>query len=66
MNRRILDDAGVRHGLRLRCVDPAAAIRRMRKRVEKPDKTPDIVRLDMEADGLIETVDILRPPIESL
>jgi len=43
-----------------------AAIRRMRQRLKKPEKTPDLMFLDMEASGLTQTVDILRPHILSL
>lgn len=37
-----------------------AAIRTMRERLKRPDKTAVALLLDMEADGLIETVDTLR------
>lgn len=43
-----------------------AAIRTMRLRLKKPEKTPDVLLLDMEAEGLVETVDILRPHVQSL
>ena len=43
-----------------------AAIRRMRIRLRKPEKTADILLLDMEAAGLTETVDVLRPHVQSL
>lgn len=43
-----------------------AAIRKMRERFKKPEKTPEVLLLDMEAEGLIETVDILRPHVGSL
>lgn len=43
-----------------------AAIRRMRERFRKPEKTADILLLDMEANGLTETVDILKPHLLSL
>ena len=43
-----------------------AAIRRMRERFKRPEKTADTLLLDMEADGLLETVDLLRPHLESL
>ena len=36
-----------------------AAIRRMRERFQRPEKTPDLLLLDMEAAGLVETVDVL-------
>ena len=43
-----------------------AAIRRMRGRFRRPEKTPDHLLLDMEAAGLVETVDVLRPHVPSL
>jgi hypothetical protein len=43
-----------------------AAIRKMRERFKKPEKTADLLLLDMEAEGLIETVDALRPHVASL
>lgn len=42
------------------------AIRRMRKRFNKPEKTAEILLLDMEAAGLTETVDALRSYVASL
>jgi hypothetical protein len=38
-----------------------AAIKRMRARFKKPEKTAADLPLDMEAVGLTSTVDILRP-----
>ncbi len=38
-----------------------AAIRRMRNRFEKPEITPERLLITMEAVGLTETVDMLRP-----
>ncbi|WEX75187.1 hypothetical protein PYH37_000559 [Sinorhizobium numidicum] len=38
-----------------------AAIRRMRERFKKPEKTAAVLLLDMEANGLTETVDVLQP-----
>lgn len=43
-----------------------AAIRRMRERFKRPEKTAEILLLDMEADGLTETVDVLRAHVLSL
>ena len=43
-----------------------AAISQMRLRFSRPEKTPELLLLDMEATGLLETVDILRPHVESL
>lgn len=37
-----------------------AAIRNMRLRFKNPAKTPDVLLLDMEASGLVETVDSLK------
>jgi hypothetical protein len=38
----------------------------MRERFQQPEKTPDLLLLDMEAAGLVETVDVLRPHMLSL
>lgn len=43
-----------------------AAIRKMRERFKRPDKTAELLLLDMEAAGLTETVDALRPHVLSL
>lgn len=43
-----------------------AAIRRMRERFKRPEKTAEVLLLDMEADGLTETVDVLRAHVLSL
>ncbi|CAO4179530.1 PIN domain-containing protein [Methylorubrum populi] len=43
-----------------------AAIRRMRERLKRPAKTPDLLLRDMEASGLTETADTLRPFTASL
>lgn len=43
-----------------------AAVRTMRERLRNPEKTPETLLLDMEAAGLIETADMLRPHIQSL
>jgi hypothetical protein len=43
-----------------------AAIRRMRERLKRPEKTAEILLLDMEAAGLTETVDVLKPHMLSL
>jgi hypothetical protein len=43
-----------------------AAIRRMRGRLKRPEKTAEVLLLDMEAVGLTETVDMLRPYVRSL
>jgi hypothetical protein len=43
-----------------------AAIRRMRERFEKPQMTAGALLLSMEATGLVEAVNLLRPHVESL
>lgn len=43
-----------------------AAIRTMRLRLKKPEKTSEDLLLDMEAMGLVEAADALRPHILSL
>ena len=43
-----------------------AAVRKMRERFKRPEKTAEHLLLDMEANGLIETVDTLRPYCASL
>ncbi len=43
-----------------------AAVRLMRTRLQKPSKTAEVLLLDMEAAGLIQTVDTLREHVLSL
>jgi predicted nucleic acid-binding protein len=43
-----------------------AAVKRMRERFKKPEKTADLLILDMEAAGLLESADLLRPHVRSL
>jgi hypothetical protein len=43
-----------------------AAIKRMRMRFGKPEKTAEVLLLDMEAAGLTQTVDVLREHTLSL
>jgi hypothetical protein len=43
-----------------------AAVRKMRERFKKPEKTPAQLLLDMEAHGLHETAAILGPYVDSL
>ena len=43
-----------------------AAVRRMRERFKRPDMTAETLLLEMEAQGLTETVDTLRPHVQSL
>ncbi len=43
-----------------------AAIRRMRQRFNRPEKSAEDLLLDMEAVGLVETVDVLKAHVGSL
>lgn len=43
-----------------------AAIKDMRLRFKKPDKTAETLLLDMEAAGLVEAADMLKPFVQSL
>jgi predicted nucleic acid-binding protein len=43
-----------------------ASVRKMRERLKRPEKTPEILLLDMEARGLTQTVDALRGHLLSL
>jgi hypothetical protein len=43
-----------------------AAIRKMRERFNKPEMSPEQLLVAMEAAGLTETVDVLRPHVFSL
>ncbi|MDX7952663.1 PIN domain-containing protein [Lichenihabitans sp. Uapishka_5] len=43
-----------------------AAVRRMRERFRKPDLSAELLLMNMEANGLTETVDVLRPYAQSL
>lgn len=43
-----------------------SAIRRMRERFKKPEMTAEKLLLEMEARGLTEAVDVLKPYVESL
>lgn len=43
-----------------------AALRKMRERFRNPAKTAEALLLDMEAGGLMETVNVLRPYVLSL
>lgn len=43
-----------------------AAVRQMRMRLKKPEKTAEVLLLDMEAVGLTQTVDALREHLRSL
>ena len=38
----------------------------MRERLRRPEKTPELLLVDMEAAGLTETADLLRAHIDSL
>jgi len=54
-------DAFIADTLTLDADRAVAAIRRMRERLKLPEKTADMLLLDIEANGLTETVDVLRP-----
>lgn len=43
-----------------------AAIRIMRERLKRPERSAEDLLLDMEAAGLVATVDVLRPHVSSL
>ena len=43
-----------------------ASVKKMRERLKKPEKTPEVLLLEMEARGLIQTVDALREHLLSL
>ncbi|MCW6511959.1 PIN domain-containing protein [Lichenifustis flavocetrariae] len=43
-----------------------AAVRRMRERMKRSERSADRLLMDMEANGLTETVDVLRPYAQSL
>ena len=43
-----------------------SAIKRMRERFKKPEMNAEKLLLEMEARGLTETVDVLKPYIDSL
>jgi hypothetical protein len=43
-----------------------AVIRQMREDFKRPEKTAETLLLEMEADGLVETVDLLREHVDSL
>lgn len=43
-----------------------AAVRTMRQRFKRPEKTAEALLRDLEAEGLSETVDILRPHVAPL
>lgn len=43
-----------------------AAIRKMRERFKRPEKTAEILLLDLEAKGFTQTVDVLREHTQSL
>jgi hypothetical protein len=43
-----------------------ASVRRMRERLKKPEKSAEVLLLDMEARGLIQTADALREHLLSL
>lgn len=59
-------DAFIADTIALNEARAVAAIRRMRERFKRPEMTPDELLLMMEAAGLIETVDLLTPHVQSL
>lgn len=59
-------DAFIADTLSLDIGHGVAAIRKMRERLNRPALTAEELLLKMEADGLSETVDALRPYIHSL
>ena len=54
-------DAFIADTIALRTGRAARAILRMRQRFKKPELSADQLLLEMEARGLIETVDVLKP-----
>ena len=59
-------DAFIADTLALDIGGGVAAVRRMRERFKLPAMTAETLLLEMEAQGLTETVDILRPHVQSL
>ena len=56
-------DAFIADTIALDAVRAVAALRTMRLRLNRPDKTAERLLLDMEAVGLTETADVLRPHV---
>jgi predicted nucleic acid-binding protein len=59
-------DAFVADTIALDAGRAVATIRQMRAGFKRPEKTAETLLLEMEADGLVETVDLLRPYIGSI
>jgi predicted nucleic acid-binding protein len=59
-------DAFIADTIDLRVAQAVPAIRKMRERLNRPEKTPDVLLLDMEKTGLTLTADALRDHVGSL
>ena len=59
-------DAFISDAIDLEAGRAIAAVRRMRERFKKPERTAEAVQLDMEARGLTATADILREHVLSI
>jgi hypothetical protein len=59
-------DAFIADTIDLRVAQAVPALRRMRERLRRPEKTPETLLLDMEKIGLTLTADALRDHIGSL
>jgi len=59
-------DAFIADTIDLRVAQAVPALRRMRERLKRPEKTPEMLLLDMEKIGLTLTADALRDHIGSL
>ena len=59
-------DAFIADTIDLRVAQAVPALRRMRERFKRPEKTPEVLLLDMEKIGLTLTADALRDHIGSL
>lgn len=59
-------DAFIADTIDLRVAQAVPALRRMRERLKRPEKTPETLLLDMEKIGLTLTADALRDHIGSL
>ncbi len=59
-------DAFIADTIDLDTGEAVAAVRQMRARFQRPEKTAEMLLLDMEAAGLIETADVLREHLLSL
>ena len=59
-------DAFIANTIDLHLGRAVAAIEGMRRRFKRPEMTPEMLLLEMDARGLTETVDMLRPYVQSL